>query len=666
MEKLTIDHLKNYKYLSGMNVSADKRYIGFHVNSCNMETNGYDSDFWVLDLTDNTLVQMTTSGKAASHQWRLKEDAILYASQKDEKVKASIESGEPLTVFYELNIHGGESREFMRIPLSVSGIKEIDENLFLVSAQYDPKYSGYTSMNEEERKAFLEKHKEDKDYEVADEIPFWSNGASFMSGRRNRLYLYDSTKGDLKPITDEKESVSFHHWDEKRRKMLYASKTYEGQMPLMSDLYLYDLESGDRRKLLEETHAFYFAYFLNDDKIIFIGNDQKKVGLNQNPDFFTLDLSSGTIKILLDSFDKSIGNSVGSDMRFGSRRSLKVVDDELYFVTTEDDSAYLNQLSSSGKIERIVTEKGAVDDFEVAGDRVVINALRGTRPEEIYEVMDKQEVLISNFNGWVGENLTLSTPEEITFRNDEDITIKGWVMKPIDYDPEKKYPAILNIHGGPKTVYGSVFYHEMQVWANAGYFVFFCNPRGSDGKGNAFADIRGKYGTIDYQDIMQFTDVVLIKNKAIDIDNVFVTGGSYGGFMTNWIIGHTNRFKAAASQRSISNWTTEYGVTDIGYYFVPDQIAADPWSDYEKLWDHSPLKYANLVETPTLFIHSDMDYRCWLPEALQMFTAIKQFGVDSRLCVFKGENHELSRSGKPKHRIRRIEEITNWFEKYRN
>ena len=107
-------------------------------------------------------------------------------------------------------------------------------------------------------------------------------------------------------------------------------------------------------------------------------------------------------------------------------------------------------------------------------------------------------------------------------------------------------------------------------------------------------------------------------------------------------------------------------MTDIGYYFVPDQIAADPWSDYEKLWDHSPLKYANLVETPTLFIHSDMDYRCWLPEALQMFTAIKQFGVDSRLCVFKGENHELSRSGKPKHRIRRIEEITNWFEKYRN
>lgn len=135
--------------------------------------------------------------------------------------------------------------------------------------------------------------------------------------------------------------------------------------------------------------------------------------------------------------------------------------------------------------------------------------------------------------------------------------------------------------------------------------------------------------------------------------------------MTNWIIGHTNRFKAAASQRSISNWLTEYGVTDIGYYFVPDQVAATPWENFDSLWEMSPLKYANQVSTPTLFIHSDEDYRCWVPEAMQMFTALKDHGVPSKMVIFKGENHELSRGGKPKNRSRRIDEILKWFEAHR-
>ena len=254
-------------------------------------------------------------------------------------------------------------------------------------------------------------------------------------------------------------------------------------------------------------------------------------------------------------------------------------------------------------------------------------------------------------------------PEYLTFEND-GIIIEGWILKPADFDTNKCYPGILDIHGGPKTVYGEIYYHEMQFWANEGYFVFVCNPRGSDGRGNEFADIRGKYGTVDYDDLMKFTDAVLQHYPQIDPCRVGVTGGSYGGFMTNWIIGHTDRFKCAVSQRSISNWLSKFGTTDIGYYFNSDQIQSTPWDNPEKMWFHSPLKYADKVVTPTLFIHSEEDYRCWLAEGLQMFTALKYHGVDARLCMFRGENHELSRSGKPKHRVRRLEEITNWFEKY--
>jgi len=195
--------------------------------------------------------------------------------------------------------------------------------------------------------------------------------------------------------------------------------------------------------------------------------------------------------------------------------------------------------------------------------------------------------------------------------------------------------------------------------------VVFCNPRGSDGKGNEFSDIRGKYGTIDYDDLMNFLDLALDSYADMDRNNQFVTGGSYGGFMTNWIIGHTDRFRAAASQRCISNWISMFNTTDIGYYFADDQNFSSPWDNQEKLWWHSPLKYADQVKTPTLFIHSEEDYRCWLTEGLQMFTALKYHNVESRLCMFRGENHELSRSGKPKHRLRRLTEIDEWFDKFK-
>lgn len=664
MNKLNLDSFAGYKLLSGMNVSPDGSLVSFHVHESNMEDNLYHSNLWTLNASTLEVKQITSSNKVGSHIWLNEGKQLLYPSNKDEKVKKTIESGEPLTVFYKIDVSGGESLEYMRVPLTVSSIRAIDENHFVLLASYDPKFEGFESLGKEEKKKFLETFKEEQDYEVAEEIPFWSNGASFTNKKRNRLYLYDKSNGALQPLTAMDESVGFFELDEAFGKIIFTSKTFKGKMPLLNDLYTYHLAEQCVTKLLSGTHNIQFAYHTDPDSIVFFGNDMSEYGLNQNGVFYKLNLKTSEYELFSEGFNKSVGNSVGSDCRFGTKRSAKAIDGVLYFLTTENDSAYLNKMDAQGEVTYVTKVNGSVDDFDVLAGKVFVNAMRVDSLEEIYSIESNQEQRITNFNTWVNENHTLSTPEEMTFKNMDGIEITGWVMKPTEYIKGESYPGILNIHGGPKTVYGSIFFHEMQAWANEGYFVFFCNPRGSDGKGNAFADIRGKYGTIDYEDIMLFTNKVLEKYSDMDESNLFVTGGSYGGFMTNWIIGHTQRFKAAAAQRSISNWTTEYGVTDIGYYFVTDQIAADPWSNYEKLWDHSPLKYADQVLTPTLFIHSDMDYRCWLPEALQMFTALKNYGVDARLCVFKGENHELSRSGKPKHRVRRLEEITNWFGKY--
>ena len=190
----------------------------------------------------------------------------------------------------------------------------------------------------------------------------------------------------------------------------------------------------------------------------------------------------------------------------------------------------------------------------------------------------------------------------------------------------------------------------------------FCNPRGSDGRGNEFGDINGKYGTVDYDNIMEFTDEMLKKYPEVDPKKVGVTGGSYGGFMTNWIIGHTDRFVCAATQRSIANWTAFEYTTDIGLSFAKGQMRATTDENIEKMWFHSPLKYAKNCTTPTLIIHSDNDFRCWMVEGLSMFTALKKANCETKLCLFKGENHELSRSGKPLHRIRRLKEIQDWLD----
>ncbi|NLJ71119.1 MAG: S9 family peptidase [Clostridiaceae bacterium] len=253
--------------------------------------------------------------------------------------------------------------------------------------------------------------------------------------------------------------------------------------------------------------------------------------------------------------------------------------------------------------------------------------------------------------------------EKFQFESNE-ATLDGFVIKPADFKENQSYPALLAIHGGPKTVYGTVLHHEMQYLAGQGYFVFFTNPHGSDGHGDEFSDIRGKYGTIDYQDLMNFTDLVLERYPQIDNSRLGCLGGSYGGFMVNWIIGHTDRFAAANSQRSISNWTSFYGVSDIGYYFTQDQTASNPWQNLEDTWNQSPLKYADQATTPTLFIHAEQDYRCPLEQGIQMYAALQIHQVDTKLVVFKNETHELSRSGKPQARIKRLAEIINWFNKY--
>ena len=645
MDRLKLDDFTRYKFLSNINLSPNGKYCGFVVNEIDLEENKYLSNIYILD-DNNKKKRLTSLGDEKSFIWK-DYSTLLFASIRNNKDRERKDKGEPLTAYYEINIDGGEANKVFEIPLNVTSLSLVDEYTYIITAEFNPMPQ---SLNDK------------KTYEIIDEIPFWSNGLGYTNKQRTKLYTYNVTNGDLHPITDAFSNVNSFTLNEDKTLVVFITSSFTDKMRPSTELNIYNLVE-DKYEKISPYKDFYYSYcdFI-DDKVVFAGTDMKSFGINENPSLYLTDYTgSNTYKI--SKLDLSIGNSVGSDCRFGSSRTAKVDKHYLYFTTTEGSSSYINRMDIHGNLEKLSSPNGSIDDFDIINNKLYFIGLRGSRLQEVYSLLDA-EVQLTDFNLWVNLHKSISHPEKLVFSTDNDVKIEGYVLKPVDYKEGKLYPSILNIHGGPKTVYGEVFYHEMQYWANRGYFVFFCNPRGSDGYGNEFADIRGKYGTIDYNDIMDFTDLVLINYPDVDKNRIGVTGGSYGGFMTNWIIGHTARFKAAVSQRSISNWISFFGTSDIGYYFTDDQISGNPWDNIDKVWYHSPLKYADRVTTPTMFIHSEEDYRCWIPECLQMFTALKYHGVDSRLVAFKEENHELSRSGKPRNRIKRLEEIIAWFDKY--
>ncbi|MCB0131754.1 MAG: S9 family peptidase [Caldilineaceae bacterium] len=258
----------------------------------------------------------------------------------------------------------------------------------------------------------------------------------------------------------------------------------------------------------------------------------------------------------------------------------------------------------------------------------------------------------------------LGAVEEVWFNGPDGNMLQGWIMTPPDFDPAQRYPAVLEIHGGPQLQYGHFFFHEFHYLAGQGYVVFLTNPRGSQGYGNEHVDaIVDDFGAVAYRDLMAWADYVTAL-PYVDAERVGVTGGSYGGYMTNWIVAHTNRFRAAVTQRSLCNLISFHGTSDFTWLFQFWFGDVPPWENVENYWRQSPLKYVAAVETPTLVVHAEGDKRVSIEQSEQWFTALRQLGVASEFLRVEGESHNLSRAGRTDRRIARLEAIAGWFNQY--
>ena len=658
MDPISIRDFLSFRFISAPAWSPDGALCAFVVQQADEEDNCYSGDLYLYDAATGATRRLTALGDAKSYYWTAR-GTLLFPALRDKGDKAAAERGEQRTVYYEIDPSGGEAVKAFTLPIAATGLEQLEDGRYLVSARYDRNYPDLEGLSKEERDKALKEYKSPA-AEVFEELPFWGNGMGYTSGKRARLYLYDRDSGALEPLTAPDWDAYLVHTA--LGKVVFKGGPWLDVGPYYSGVYVLDLASRAVTCVVEPGQLKTGpAVLLDEDTLLLAASCGKDYGTEEYCQFYTADTAAGTLAPLAH-YEASIGNSsVGSDARLGGGRTFKLENGVFYFISTVGDQADLVSLDRQGRLATVFGKGGSVDSFDVRDGRVVFAGLQGQGLTELFDGEGRQ---LTHFNDEYLAGHAVSAPLFHSFTASDGFGVHGWAMEPYGYREGEKYPAILHIHGGPRTVLGDVFHHEMQVWAGAGYFVFWCNPRGSDGRGNEFGDISGKYGTVDYQNIMEFADEMLRLYPDVDPARFGVTGGSYGGFMTNWIIGHTDRFAAACAQRSIANWVSFEHTTDIGYFFTPSQIGTDTRTDVEKLWWHSPLKYAPNAKTPTLFIHSEQDYRCWMSEGLSMFTALKRSGTPTRLVLFHGEDHELSRSGRPQNRIRRMEEIVNWFDRY--
>lgn len=623
----------DYEFLSEIKVSNDENKIAYKKTQANLKENKYDSDLYIYDQELEKSYRITD-----------KKNASIYTFDGENNLIYKYDSDDTTDYFYKNDGNGLGDLAF-KLNMDVKSIKWLKDDTYLISAS--PK------KTEEEKKI----DKENSFYKEVTTLPFWANGVGYLKDETIYFYLYNLKDNKLTEILKSDKDNEVHGLDINKDldKIAYLKGHSDSNdvMEFLESIILKDLKTGEEKILVDKGYSTYTLNFIKD-RLIFVGTDMKKGGINEDAFIYEVDFD-GNVKMVNNSdFDKSFANSIGTDARWEGNRSFQVHGNRLYFIVTEFEESKLYSIDLEGSLNLELA--GCVEDFYVTDKDIYYLEMGANHLAEL-KVKSQENSLIENK---IEEVLPI---EEFTFISNED-KLKGYVLLPENFDENKKYPTILSVHGGPKTEFSDIFHHEHQMLASNGYIIIYTNPHGSSGRGVKYSDIRGLYGQVDYEDLMTFTDEAVKRYPQIDADKMAIYGGSYGGFMTNWTIGHTNRFKAAVSQRSISNWTSFYGVSDIGYYFGSDQTGADPWGNLQKMWDQSPIKYADKASTPTLFIHADCDYRCPLEQGIQMYNKLKLNGVDTKMVIFHGENHELSRSGKPKARIKRLTEIKEWFDKY--
>jgi dipeptidyl aminopeptidase/acylaminoacyl peptidase len=670
---LTAQDLYQIITLSDPHFSPDGRWIAHVRTMMDQESNTYQSAIWLASTGDGPSRQFT-SGEQRDHCPRWSPDGrwlAFVSNRRDGNGKSQI---------YVMPTDGGEA---LRLTNLDSGAGEpawspdgrhiaftSRVNAEEMAAEQEPD----SDTGEQSPQGNQEGQKESPDPRVIERFAYRAE-TSYFDGRSAHVYLIEvdpeSGRAQGKPqrITEEERNYADLHWMPDGRALLTTVDRKPGEDDLFyyADVARVPVDGGPVELLTGPDTADVGARPSPDGQWLAYVSVPVAEYTTANSEIKCIPSGGGQPRVLTSALDAH-----AYDIRWTPDSHF------IYFLVPQHGRIDLHRVSiDGGPVETVFSADREILSYDLALDADKVGFVAGTdrAPWDLY--LAEVDLSAKAPGPWQEQRLTevnddwlaakaLGAVEDLWFESSDGTAIQGWLVKPPDFDLEQQYPLVLSIHGGPHVMWSRhepTMWHEWQALAARGYVVLACNPRGSDGYGQAFrAGLRTKWGEADLPDLLAGVEAVLARGY-VDPQRLVVTGGSYGGFMTAWVIGHDTRFKAAVAQRGVYDLISFYSTSDVPR-LTEWEFDAAPWEDPQLLWRYSPLSYVKDIHTPLLLIHSEHDFRAPIPSAEGLFVALRRLKRPVQMVRYPRDGHELSRSGEPKHRVDRLQRIADWFDRY--
>ena len=625
-------------------VSPDRKTVAFTVSSIDREESSYKSSIWLVPSDGSAPARRFTAGPKADSMPRWSPDGtkLAFVSNREHEKKQ----------IYVMPADGGE-------PIRLTELKEDAGEL-----AWSPDGTRIAFSTRVPDDAYEEEDEKKRRPRRITRAQYKLDNVGWTIDRRRHIFVVPADgSGEPVQLTDGDFEHETPTWSADGSRIAFASNR-EDDWDLSPNGYLYvvDASGGEPRRLTTDESAYSHPAWSPDGTVIACYWSRGGWDHPQHSQIAVVDAESGERRVLTEQLDRNCAPyPIIGDPLWGG--------DFIYFAAEDGGNTplYRVRADGSGDPEAVVGGEFGVTGYDLAGGMGVDTRSYSNAPAELYA----GDLRLTEVTKPFTEGRELVPAERFTAVSEDGSEVDAWLVRPAGFKEGERYPVLLNIHGGPFSQYTTKFFDENQIYAGAGYAVVFSNPRGSSGGTEAWGRaIRGPieggpgWGTVDYQDLMAVADEALQRFDFLDGDRFFVTGGSYGGYMTSWIVSHTDRFRAACSERAVNNLYSEFGSSDIGWV-MKVWTGKYPFEDPEAHLKHSPVTYADNIKTPLLIMHSENDLRCPIEQAEQLFTILRLLKRDVEFVRFPAESHELSRSGSPAHRVMRFETLLEWFGRYR-